>query len=179
MTCIERGSASVHTRLRWRPARFAEVPDLLRLIQRAVEHGCRHHYDPGQRRAVLLSYVRSLFVDVLGPFDTIVGLLAERPVGVAQLDPAEGRLRALFVDADLQAHGLGRALLAQIEERARRHGCSRLHGAMSLNAVPFYAGAGFRPYPGPQRLITSAVLVPVVSMEKWLPPPARLLEQPR
>ena len=78
----------------------------------------------------------------------------------------EGRLRALFVDGDWQGRGLGRALMAEIEARAVRHGCVRLHGAMSLNAVPFYAAAGFRACHGPQRLITAHTLVPIVRMEK-------------
>ena len=158
--------------VRLRRAHFEDVPEILRLIQRAVEHGCREHYAPAQRREVCASYERSLFVEVIGPCDTIVaerdGVLA----GVAQLDLAAGRLRALFVDARVQMRGVGRALLAKVEERATRRGCLRLHGAMSLNAVPFYAKAGFQPCPGPERLAATEVdvAVPVVRMEKRLRP---------
>ena len=168
--------ATVHSpasSLRLRSARFEDVPEILRLIRRAVEHACREHYAPAQRREVCASYERNLFVEVIGPCETIVaerdGLLA----GVAQLDLAAGRLRALFVDADLQRRGVGRALLAKVEERATRRGCARLHGAMSLNAVPFYVKAGFRPCPGPERLAATEVdvAVPVVRMEKRLRAP--------
>jgi GNAT superfamily N-acetyltransferase len=154
-----------------RRARFEEVPEILRLIRRAVEHGCRQHYRPNQRREVLWSYVRSLFVDVLGPCETVVAELDARLVGVAQLDVAGGRLRALFVDAPLQMQGVGRALLADIEQRAAARGNTRVHGAMSLNAVPFYTRAGFRPCAGPDRLAAADVAVPIVRMEKWLRPP--------
>src|SRR4051812_15413970 len=129
--------------LRMRRARFEEVGDILRLVRRAVEHGCREHYRRAQRREVLWSYVSSLYVDVLGPSETVVAELDARLVGMAQLDPAIGRLRALFVDAPFQARGVGHALLAEIERRAISRGCTRLHGAMSLNAVPFYTRAGF------------------------------------
>jgi len=156
--------------LRMRRARFEEVADILRLIRRAVEHACRDHYGRAQRREVLWSYVSTLYVDVLGPSETIVAELDQRLVGVAQLDPSNGRLRALFVDAAFQGRGAGRALLAEVEQRASARGCARLHGAMSLNAVPFYTRAGFRPCAGPDRLaaVRADVAVPVVRMEKPL-----------
>jgi putative acetyltransferase len=152
-----------------RRARFEDVPEILRLIARAVEHGCRDHYGPAQRRAVYVTYARSLYVDVLDWFDT---LAAERDgdlVAVAQLDPGGERLRALFVDAPLQKQGVGRALLAHVVDRATVRGCSRIQGAMSSNAVPFYSRAGFRPCRGADRLIIGGVHVPVSPMEKLLP----------
>src|SRR3954462_15804422 len=60
--------ASLHLRR----ARFEDVPALLRLIAGAIERGCRQHYDAHQRRAVFLGYAGSLFVDVIGPYDTVV-----------------------------------------------------------------------------------------------------------
>ena len=100
-------------------------------------------------------------------------LIAEGPagiVGMAQLDPAAARLRALFVAGSTQGSGLGSALLACIERLGQARGLTRLHGAMSLNAVPFYAQAGYRPCGGTDRLIRSGVVVPVTPMEKTLPP---------
>jgi hypothetical protein len=38
-----------------RAARFEDVPSLLRLIEGAIDHGCRDHYDQAQRRAVYLA----------------------------------------------------------------------------------------------------------------------------
>jgi GNAT superfamily N-acetyltransferase len=77
-------------------------------------------------------------------------------------------LRALFVDAAVQGRGLGRALLAAVEARARAAGCPRIRGAMSLNAVSFYARAGFRPRGRPEQLHSAGISVPVVWMEKSL-----------
>jgi len=155
-----------------RRASFEDAPALLRLIQRALEHGSRGHYQAEQRRAIFLSYVSVIYVDLVGGrYET---LLAERQgqlVGMAQLDPAVGRLRALFVDGPLQRQGIGRLLLAHVEERAARWGCRRLVGAMSRDAVSFYARAGFRPCSGPDRLHHFGVSVPVVTMEKPLAAP--------
>jgi|tagenome__1003787_1003787.scaffolds.fasta_scaffold20553348_2 putative acetyltransferase len=155
-----------------RPARFEDGGEILRLVAAALEAGCREHYSAAQRRAVFLTYAESLFVDLVQPLDTLV---AEAPAGIvamAQLDPASGRLRALFVAAGAQARGVGRALLDCVERLAVARGVSRMHGAMSLNAVPFYAAAGYRPCEGPDRLVRSGVVVPVVSMAKLLGPPA-------
>jgi putative acetyltransferase len=151
-----------------RAVRFEEVSSLLELIERAIDHGCRHHYGAAQRRAVYLGYASNLFVDALGPFETLVAEMGGRPAAVAQLDAAAGVLRALFVDAALQGRGVGRALLADIEARARAAGSARLCGAMSLNAVPFYSRSGFLARDRSARLRAAGVQVPVVWMEKPL-----------
>jgi putative acetyltransferase len=152
--------------LELRPVRFEEVAAILDLIQRAIERGCREHYNPAQRNAVFLTYARVLFAEALGPFESIVAMQEDALVGFGQFDPATDRLRAVFVDGDVQHRGVGSQLLAEIEGRVRRRGGNRLYGAMSLNAVPFYARAGFRPLGGPERLTSAGVSVPVVRMEK-------------
>jgi putative acetyltransferase len=161
-------SSRVSPPLRMRAICFEDVPDVLRLIRRSVEHGCRKHYDSRQRDSVYASYATTLFVDTWGPFETVAAEQQGNLIAVAQLDPANERLRALFVDAGAQRRGVGRSLLAHMEACAMRSGCRRLHGAMSLNAVPFYMRAGFRPCFGPERLAASGIWVPIVRMEKHL-----------
>jgi GNAT superfamily N-acetyltransferase len=158
-----------------RPARFEDGGPLLRLIEGALEAGCQDHYSPAQRRAVFLTYAETLFMDLVQPMDTLVAEGAAGLMGVAQLDPAAARLRALFVSAHAQGRGLGRALLACIERLAASRGLSRVHGAMSMNAVPFYLGAGYRPCDGADRLLRSGVSVPVTPMAKQIVPTDRLL----
>jgi GNAT superfamily N-acetyltransferase len=151
-----------------RAVRFEDVPEILRLVARAVDRGCREHYGPEQRAAVYASYASMLFLEWRGPYETVAAEAAGRIVAFAQLDPVDGRLRALFVDADVQGRGVGRAMLAEVEARAARRGCTRVHGAMSLNAVPFYERAGFRARGGAEALGSASVHVPIVRMEKPL-----------
>jgi GNAT superfamily N-acetyltransferase len=153
-----------------RAARFEDVAAILGLIEGAIEHGCRDHYDPAQRRAVYLVYASTLFADAVGPFQTLVAESSGQLAGVAQLDVDAGALRALFVSGARQGQGIGRALLSVVEARARAAGCSRLRGAMSLNAVAFYSQAGFVPRGGQGWLRSAGVPVPVTWMEKSLRP---------
>ena len=141
---------------------------MLRLIEGAIEHGCRDCYDRRQRRAVFLGYASNMFVDAIGPFQTLVAEIGGELAAVAQVDVAGGALRALFVDAAMQGQGVGRAMLAAVEARAQAAGCARLRGAMSLNAVSFYAHAVFVPCGGPTRLHSAGLNVPVTWMEKSL-----------
>ena len=104
----------------------------------------------------------------MGPFQTLAAEVGGKLAAVAQLDVDAGALRALFVDAAVQGQGIGRALLAAVEARARAAGCARLRGAMSLNAVPFYARAGFVPSGAPAWLRSAGRRVPVTWMEKSL-----------
>src|SRR5262249_52965017 len=85
-----------------RAARFEDVPELLRLIERAVEQGCREHYDQAQRRAVVVGYASTMFVDALGPLETVAAEIDGRLVAMGQLDLEGGGLRALFVDSATQ-----------------------------------------------------------------------------
>ncbi len=149
-------------------ARFEDISGILRLIEGALEHGCRDVYDERQRRSVYVGYASSLFIEALGPFETLVAEMGGRLVGATQIDPRTGLLRALFVDAEFQGQGVGHALLAAIESRAHAARCERLFGAMSLNAVEFYRRAGFRARGGPEGLRGAPTWVPVQWMDKVL-----------
>lgn len=152
--------------LELRPIELEEVASIVDLIQRAIERGCREHYDPAQRHAVFLTCSQELFAETPGLFESIVVARNDAPVGFAQFDPTTGRLRALFVDGDVQHLGIGSLLIAEIERRVRLEGGKRLYGAMSLDAVAFYTLAGFRSLSGPERHTCAGVLVPLVRMEK-------------
>jgi GNAT superfamily N-acetyltransferase len=154
--------------LEYRSIRFEEVAAILDLIQRAIEFGCRKHYSPTQQKAVFLSYARGMFAEVPGPFESIVVARDDTLVGFGQFDPRGDRLRALFVDGEVQHRGIGSLLLAEIERRACRRGSKRLFGAMSVNAVPFYTLAGFRILSNPKLLSSVGISVQVVPMQKLL-----------
>ena len=111
-----------------RAARFEDVAAILGLIEGAIDHGCRDHYGPAQRRAVYLVYASNLFADAVGPFQTLVAEIGGQLAGVAQLDVDAGALRALFVDAATPRAGRGAALLAAEETAPARPGARAFAG---------------------------------------------------
>jgi len=56
---------------------------------------------------VYVGYASNLFIDAVGPFETIAADLDGQIAAAAQLDVASGGLRALFVDEHFQAQGVG------------------------------------------------------------------------
>ncbi|HMC94609.1 MAG TPA: hypothetical protein VKO16_07550 [Polyangia bacterium] len=54
-----------------------------------------------------VGYASNLFIDAVGPFETIAADLDGQIAAAAQLDVASGGLRALFVDEHFQAQGVG------------------------------------------------------------------------
>jgi GNAT superfamily N-acetyltransferase len=174
MKGMKAGSAAISTvgRIGLRPASFEDGAAVLRVIEAALERGCRDHYTAAQQRAVFLTYAETIFIDLVQPLDSVVAEGGGAVLGFAQLDPGGARLRALFVAPWMQGRGLGRALLAIVERLAVARQLRRIQGAMSLNAVPFYLHAGFQRSSGPDRLMRNGVAVPIAPMEKTLDPAA-------
>ena len=56
-------------------------------------------------------------------------------------------IRGVWVDPDLRGNGLGRGLMAAVEQEARRRGCTRAAlDTYSWQAVGFYLRLGYREY---------------------------------
>ena len=64
-------------------------------------------------------------------------------LGYGQFDAKTGEVEATYVLPEAHGRGVGRALLAESEARARRAGFRSIFLSASLNAVPFYERAGF------------------------------------
>lgn len=89
-------------------------------------------------------------------------------LGYAILDSATGEVDAVFVRPECQGRGIARRLLASLETTARERGVERLFLWSSLNAVPFYAGAGFVAVREESYRHRSGIGIPAVLMEKRL-----------
>lgn len=60
-----------------------------------------------------------------------------------ELQNGEGQLEAVFVAPDMMGRGVGKQLMAFVEELALTRGINRLRLESTLNAVPFYRACGF------------------------------------
>ncbi|APA67923.1 GNAT family N-acetyltransferase [Janthinobacterium sp. 1_2014MBL_MicDiv] len=126
-----------------RPALPADMAALWALRTVAVRVGCAAHYAPGKIAVWTASPVPDAYAAMLAEGGGIVAMQDEVIAGYAMLDINKHEVDAVFVDPARAGLGIGKRLLAALEQLARQRGIGRLHLSASLNAVPFYAAAGF------------------------------------
>lgn len=95
-------------------------------------------------------------------FDRPVGCGALRclraPGDVRELGPLVGELKRMYVAPDMRGRGIGRALLARLEDEARHLGLTRVvleTGTRQLEAIELYRSAGFAPIDAYGEYVTS------------------------
>jgi N-acetylglutamate synthase-like GNAT family acetyltransferase len=77
---------------------------------------------------------------------TRVAMVDRRVAGFSVVLPVHGtacELDGLFVEPDLMRNGVGRALIADVVERAQAHGVRRIDVIANPTAVDFYSKLGF------------------------------------
>ena len=131
-----------------RPTLPADIDALWALRTLAVRVGCATHYAPEQIAVWTASPVPDAYA--------------------AMLDVDKHEVDAVFVDPARAGLGIGKRLLAALEDLARGRGIARLHQSASLNAVPFYASAGFTALREEAYAHPSGISLASVAMEKAL-----------
>ena len=93
---------------------------------------------------------------------------AGKIIGFGSIVPTNSELRAVYVDAAYGGQGVGRALLARLEELARQGGLAELRMDASINAVPFYEANGFISLERGEHAMPSGARMACVRMRKVL-----------
>jgi putative acetyltransferase len=88
-----------------------------------------------------------------------------KPVGYAQLDPAEGILRSVYVRPEYWRRGVGRRLTDSVLRDAHDCGLQHLELDSSLNAVVLYEALGFVSLGGVEHEV-GGVSMPCVRMSR-------------
>lgn len=152
-----------------RPALPADLDALWALRTVAVRIGCANHYAPEQISAWTASPVPASYPAMLAAGGGIVAMHGGAIAGYAMLDADKQEVDAVFVDPAQAGLGIGKRLLAALELLAHGRGIARLHLSASLNAVPFYAAAGFVALRAEAYAHPSGISLASVAMEKALP----------
>ena len=101
------------------------------------------------------SFSPSAVLALFGKRLVSVAVVRGRVVGTASLDGSI--IRSVFVDPELQGRGIGKRLMAEVEEAAQAGGVAVLTVPSSVTAQSFYAGLGFKAvrdsYNGDERTI--------------------------
>ncbi|CAM2886950.1 GNAT family N-acetyltransferase [Janthinobacterium lividum] len=153
-----------------RPALPFDIDALWALRTVAVRVSCATHYAPEQIAAWTASPVPPAYAAMLAAGGGIVAMQGDIIAGYAMLDADKQEVDAVFVDPALAGLGIGKRLLAALEQLARGRGIARLHLSASLNAVPFYAAAGFTALREQAYAHPSGISLSSVAMEKALTP---------
>ncbi len=153
-----------------RPALPLDIAALWALRTVAVRVSCATHYAPEQIAAWTASPVPDGYAAMLEAGGGIVALQDGVLAGYAMLDADKQEVDAVFVDPARAGLGIGKRLLAALEQLARQRGMVRLRLSASLNAVPFYRAAGFVALREEAYAHPSGISLASVAMEKELTP---------
>ena len=153
-----------------RPALPADINALWALRTVAVRVSCATHYAPEQIAAWTASPVPPAYGAMLAAGGGIVAMQGAAIAGYAMLDADKQEVDAVFVDPAQAGLGIGKRLLAALEQLARGRGIGRLQLSASLNAVPFYRAAGFVALREEAYAHPSGIRLASVAMEKELTP---------
>ncbi|MDA9508554.1 acetyltransferase [Bradyrhizobium sp. CCBAU 11386] len=144
-----------------RPARDDDADDISGVILRALRETNAKDYTDEIIERVERSFSPDAVRELIGKRTVFVAILGGRVVGTASLDGSV--VRTVFVAPDVQARGIGKLLMAEIERTARDRDISALTVPSSITAEAFYAKLGFNAvrdsYHGDERTII---------MERWL-----------
>jgi putative acetyltransferase len=151
-----------------RKANKADLSALWTLRTRAVRIGCASHYPPEVIATWSAAPPPATMAPLLRAGGGIVAEEGGRVLGYAVLDADTGEVDAVFVDPAAHGQGIGLALLRALEEMAREQGVEKVFLSASLNAVAFYALAGFRALREKMCAHRSGIAIRSVLMEKRL-----------
>jgi N-acetylglutamate synthase-like GNAT family acetyltransferase len=91
-----------------------------------------------------------------------------RIAGFGEIVPSQKELRAIYIDPQFSRMGFGRALLQELESRAKKQGLAKLTLHASLNATDFYSQNGFKIDGEGNHKLSSGRLMPCIFMSKNL-----------
>jgi GNAT superfamily N-acetyltransferase len=152
---FSRASAERFMECKIRPALDDDAAAISAVILRALRETNAKDYTDEIIARVERSFSPGAVRELIGKRTVFVAIIGSRLVGTASLDGSV--VRTVFVAPDVQAQGVGKLLMAQIERTARERNIPALTVPSSVTAETFYASLGFNAvrdsYHGDERTI--------------------------
>ncbi len=150
-------------------ARVEELGECLQLIKRSVAQLAGSSYTREQVEAWLDHYPDSAEFAKWGRFrTTLVARDEGRLVGFGQVDLGRREIEGIHVDPDRARDGIGRRLLAEMEDVVVAAGLRDVQVQASLNAEGFYAACGYATVEQISFRCRNGVLLNALLMQKSL-----------
>ncbi|MCK1716335.1 GNAT family N-acetyltransferase [Bradyrhizobium sp. 141] len=124
-----------------RSARANDTSEISAVILRALRETNAKDYTDEIIERVERSFSPDAVLQLIGKRTVFVATIGSRVVGTASLDGSV--VRTVFVAPDVQARGIGKRLMAEIERTARERNIASLTVPSSVTAEAFYARLGF------------------------------------
>jgi GNAT superfamily N-acetyltransferase len=153
---------------RVRPASEADVSAIWRVHTDSIRELCCERYGPEEITAWIAFRPPDAYLKALDSRALFVAEWQGEVVGFGQLDPARGEIEACYVAPEAVGSGIGSALLARMEDEARRRGHRIVRLNATLNAEKFYARQGYRWLGRATHRVSEKVELACVRMEKAL-----------
>jgi N-acetylglutamate synthase-like GNAT family acetyltransferase len=125
-----------------RPASANDADEISAVILRALRETNAKDYTNEIIQRVERSFTPHAVLELMGNRTVFVATIGGRVIGTASLDG--NVVRTVFVLPDVQARGVGKLLMAEIERTARERNISMLAVPSSVTGEAFYARLGFR-----------------------------------
>ena len=124
-----------------RPAHDDDADDISAVILRALRETNAKDYTDEIIARIARNFGPDAVRELIGKRTVLVATTGSRVVGTASLDGSV--VRTVFVAPDVQAKGVGKLLMAEIERTARGRSIAALTVPSSVTAEAFYAKLGF------------------------------------
>jgi len=168
--------------MRIRRAERSDLEAVRRVHASAIRLLSKLHYTERELDAWVNELGAESIASRIGAIDVLVAVDdADTVVGFGMLDPAAREVLALYVDPSAARAGVGKALLAGLEDRARARHLERVHLSASLNSSDFYFGAGYEFEETVKHRLRTGTEIRCLQMSKNLDgraPPVRLEQMP-
>ena len=125
-----------------RPALEDDADEISAVILRTLRETNAKDYAREIIERIEHSFSPSAVLQLIAKRTVFVAVIGSRVVGTASLDGSV--VRTVFVSPDVQARGIGKLLMAEIERTARERDIHTLAVPSSLSAETFYLQLGFR-----------------------------------
>lgn len=125
-----------------RPAHEDDADEISAVILHTLREANAKDYGSEIIERIERSFSPSAVLQLIGNRTVFVAAIGSRVVGTASLDGS--LVRTVFVSPDVQAQGVGKLLMAEIERTARERNIPKLTVPSSLSAETCYVQLGFK-----------------------------------
>ena len=132
----------------------------------AIKEICKSHYTKDETRVWSRLLKPGRYEKAIDSKALFVADDDDSIVGFGHLDLENERIEALYVSPKYVGIGVGKKILQVLERIAEQSGSKIVHVLSTLNAVPFYERAGYRPQGHSKHLLPSGLVTCILMAKK-------------